>query len=83
MVQNYTAHDLPLDTMWADIDYMDDYKIFTVSQTRYANLAANVSYIRKNKNMTFVPIMDVGVAVRPNENYFAFDQGMDKNIFIK
>jgi len=38
-VDNYTAADLPLDTMWADIDYMDDYKIFTVSDSRYSNLA--------------------------------------------
>lgn len=72
VLQNYKAFDLPLDTMWADIDYMDDYKIFTISDSRYANLASNVTEIRKN-NMTFVPIMDVGVAVRPNNDYYAYD----------
>jgi len=50
--------------MWADIDYMDDYKVFTVSQSRYKNLATKVQEIRSKKNMTFVPIMDAGVAVR-------------------
>ena len=30
--QNYSAFQIPLDTMWADIDYMDDYKVFTISQ---------------------------------------------------
>ena len=82
VVQNYTLYDLPLDTMWADIDYMDDYKIFTVSQTRYPNLAANVSKLHE-RNMTFVPIMDVGVAVRKNDNYTAYDLGMELDIFIK
>ena len=67
--------------MWADIDYMDDYKIFTVSQTRYANLAGYVDQIHA-KGMTFVPIMDVGVAVRPNEGYSAYDLGMSQNVFI-
>jgi len=28
---NYKLFDLPLDTMWADIDYMEDYKLFTIS----------------------------------------------------
>jgi hypothetical protein len=25
--------------MWADIDYMDDYKVFTISSESYPNLA--------------------------------------------
>lgn len=31
VVDNYEKYDLPIDTMWADIDYMDDYKVFTIS----------------------------------------------------
>lgn len=82
VVLNYTAYDLPLDTMWADIDYMDDYKIFTISQSRYSHLASNVSALH-DRHMTFVPIMDVGVAVRPNDNYQAYDYGMNQSVFIK
>jgi alpha-glucosidase (family GH31 glycosyl hydrolase) len=29
--QGYKTFNLPLDTMWGDIDYMDDYKVFTYS----------------------------------------------------
>ena len=80
--QNYTKLAIPLDTMWADIDYMDDYKLFTISESRYGNLAKNVSYI-KSQNMTFVPIMDNGVAVRKNENFLSYEKGMELDIFIK
>jgi alpha-glucosidase len=82
VVQNYTDFNLPLDTMWADIDYMDDYKIFTISEDRYGQLATYVKEIR-DKGMTFVPIMDVGVAVRENNNYQAYDDGMKNEVFIQ
>lgn len=75
VVTSYEANNLPLDTMWADIDYMDDYKIFTVSPNRYGKLRDYVKQIH-DKGMTFVPIMDVGVAVRPNSGYTTFDDGM-------
>jgi alpha-glucosidase (family GH31 glycosyl hydrolase) len=68
--------------MWADIDYMDDYKIFTISQSRYSRLPKLVEGIRA-KNMTFVPIMDAGVAVRFNEDYEALTKGLNEKIFIK
>lgn len=69
--------------MWADIDYMDDYKIFTISQSRYGNLSKYVNELHEN-NVTFVPIMDAGVAVRPSsENYKALQLGLQQGIFIK
>lgn len=42
----YQKNDLPLDTMWADIDYMDDYKLFTISNKSYPNLAKKVDIIK-------------------------------------
>ena len=67
--------------MLAYIDYMDDYKVFTISNVSYGNLSNQVKAIR-SKNMTFVPIMDAGVAVR-NDPYFALDDGVQMGIFIK
>ena len=31
VIKNYTDNGIPIDGMWADIDYLDAYKIFTVS----------------------------------------------------
>lgn len=75
MYQDYKKFDLPLDTMWADIDYMDDYKLFTISNQSYPNLPAKVAELKQD-NRTFVPIMDAGVAVRMNQGYKALDLGL-------
>ena len=68
--------------MWADIDYMDDYKLFTISQQSYAKLPDYVAEIKK-AGLKFVPIMDAGVAVRMNQGYKALDDGIAKDVFIK
>jgi alpha-glucosidase (family GH31 glycosyl hydrolase) len=34
-------------------------------------------------NMKFVPIIDAGIAARPNENYSPYDTGVAQGIFIK
>lgn len=43
---NYTKFEIPLDTMWADIDYMDDYKVFTISPQTYPTLPDKVKQIK-------------------------------------
>jgi alpha-glucosidase (family GH31 glycosyl hydrolase) len=48
--------------MWADIDYLDGYKIFTISES-YKNLPKYVKEI-KERGMRFVPILDPAVAIR-------------------
>jgi len=80
--QDYKKYDLPLDTMWADIDYMDDYKLFTISNQSYPNFPAKVAQLKQD-NRTFVPIMDAGVAVRMNQGYKALDLGLQMDVFIK
>lgn len=79
--QNYTTFNLPLDTMWADIDYMDDYKVFTISKQTYANLSNHVDQIRAD-GRKFVPIIDNAIAVRQNAGYAPFDTGVAQNVFI-
>lgn len=65
---DYQKYNIPLDTMWADIDYMDDYKVFTISPESYPNLANHVTQIQKD-GRHFVPIIDDAIAVRPGQGY--------------
>lgn len=80
---NYNnTFDLPLDVMWADIDYLDDYKLFTIAPTSYADLPEKVQTVKADGRY-FVPIMDAGVAVRENQGYRALDNGLKDSVFIK
>lgn len=63
MVNNYTANDIPLDGMWADLDYLQDYKMFTLSD-QYQDLGDKIKTF-KEKGVKFVPILNPGIAVVP------------------
>jgi alpha-glucosidase len=73
--QGYKTYNLPLDTMWGDIDYMDDYKVFTYSNQSYPDLPDKVKQLRA-EGRQFVPIIDDAIAVRPNQGYQPYDDGM-------
>lgn len=68
--------------MWADIDYLSDYKTFTISPA-YEQLPKYVNEAKAN-NIHFVPILDPGVAkVADPTTYEALKTGLEQDIFIK
>ena len=79
---NYESFNLPLDTIWSDIDYMDAYKDFTYDPVDYADLPEFVDDIHK-ENYQYIPILDAGIAQRENQGYSAYDSGKEMNVFIK
>lgn len=85
VAQGYFDHNLPLECLWVDIDYMQDYKDFTVDQTNFAGLGTYIDGIKKSNNVKFIPIIDAGVAERlPSiDDYQAYADGVDKDVFIK
>ena len=81
VVDNYRKYGIPLDTQWADIDYMDRYRDFTVDPINFGNLTAYVDDLFHNMKVKFVPIIDAGIAMRPG--YDAYDKGLVQNVFLK
>lgn len=74
VIANYTKNDIPLDTMWSDIDYLYNYRDFTYDPVRYDNLMHLISGLH-NENRHYVPILDAGVAIR--EEYPAYAEGVE------
>ena len=63
-----------------DIDYMQDYKDFTVNQQEFPDFKAFVEEM-KAQNIHLVPIIDAGVKVE--EGYSVYEEGKAKNYFCK
>ncbi|RLN89092.1 hypothetical protein BBJ28_00022691, partial [Nothophytophthora sp. Chile5] len=82
VVSKYASNKLPLDVIWADIDYMADYHDFTLDSTNFAqaNMAAFMTEIHAT-NQKFVPIIDPGI---PDDTAdYAYTKGLSMDIFIK
>lgn len=78
----YSANHLPLDALWSDIDYMEDYRDFTNGQVNYLDLPTFVSNIQ-TAGLRYVPIIDAGVAMRPKTDYSFYTDGVTADAFIK
>ncbi len=63
--ENYKNYSIPLDTLWSDIDYMEDYKDFTFDPKNFAGLPKLIDDLHKD-NKHYIPIIDAGIAQRPN-----------------
>lgn len=81
-MQKYLAYELPIDSQWTDIDIMESFKLFTVDQARFGDILEFVNQIHY-QGVKFVPIIDSGIASRPNEDYAPYKQGLEQDVFIK
>ena len=80
VVAKFEESDIPLEVMWADIDYMQDYADFTVDPIRFRGMKEFVDDLHKKK-MHWVPIIDAGLKYNVNDKYFKL--GEEKGAFIK
>ena len=78
VIQNHKKNSLPLDSVCMDIDYMEDYKDFTVDEKKFPNFSDYVKKIRKN-GIRLVPIIDAGI--KKQDGYDVYEQG--KSFFCK
>jgi alpha-glucosidase len=98
VVHNYSQANIPLETMWTDIDYMDGRKVFTLDPERYLliflSMAGTLSDIIRfplEKMRELVTslhdhqqhyVVMVDPAVGYSD-YPAFNNGVEKDVFLK
>lgn len=71
---------IPLDMIYLDIDYMDDYKDFTIDEKRFPDFNGFVEKLKKQK-IRLIPIIDAGVKIE--EGYDFYEEGKRNNYFCK
>src|SRR5574344_1185108 len=80
VVNKYKESNIPLDAVYLDIDYMDNYKDFTVDEKKFPAFKEFVSEM-KAEHIHLVPIIDAGVKVE--KGYSVCAEGELRNYFCK
>ena len=82
VIDNFNINELPLDTIWSDIDYMNEYRLWTLDPINYksSNMKSFLKELHDN-NRQYVMIIDPGV--KRDFLYSAYNDGIEENIFIK
>jgi len=71
---------IPCDVIWMDIDYMQNFKIFTFDKKTFAN-PANLNDYLHSINFKSIWMIDPGVKKEPG--YFVYDQGTAGNHWVQ
>ena len=80
VVDNYDKNNMPIDSVYLDIDYMERYKDFTVSDERFPDFENFVKEM-KDRNIHLIPIIDAGVKIE--EGYDVYEEGIKGEYFCK
>lgn len=80
LVQKFKKYQIPVDSIFLDIHYMDGYRVFTFDEDRfpkYGDLIKNL----KEQQIDIVPIVDPGV--KKDFDYWVYREGVENEYFSK
>lgn len=80
VVNEHRSKHIPLDMVYMDIDYMEDFKDFTLNPDEFADFPDFVEEMRE-QNIHLVPIIDAGVKIE--NGYDVYEEGIEKGYFCK
>lgn len=81
VLENCKKHKIPLDAIFLDIDYMKDFRDFTVSDAKFSDFSKTIHSF-KEKNIRIVPIIDAGILANPEKDEID-KEGCEKDFFCK
>ncbi len=81
VVEKYRQNNIPLDTMWTDIDYMNNYLDFSFDPVRFptASVKAFVDKLHEN-GQQYVVITDPGI--HNLSGYAPYDEGLRQDLCV-
>lgn len=80
IANEFRTRKIPCDSVVLDIDYMDEYRVFTYSQDRFPNFKETVDKLRE-QNFKVITIVDPGV--KKDAKYYVFKDGKKSDYFCK
>ncbi|HEY9717391.1 MAG TPA: TIM-barrel domain-containing protein, partial [Trichormus sp.] len=78
LAHEFRSRQIPCDALWLDIDYMDDYRVFTCSKERFPDCKDLISDL-DNNGFKIVTIVDPGV--KKETEFFLYDDGKKHDFF--
>ncbi|KAL3467529.1 glycoside hydrolase family 31 protein [Aspergillus heterothallicus] len=81
VVSNYSKANIPLETMWTDIDYMELRRVFTLDPERFPleRMRELVDYLHDH-DQKYIVMVDPAVSTTDNPGY---QRGVEQDIFLK
>ena len=73
-------HEVPCDTMWLDIDYMDGFRVFTWDERKFPDHAGMLERLSDN-GFRVVTIIDPGVKHDPG--YWVYDEAVEGDLLCR
>ena len=80
VAKGYRENHIPIDMIYMDIDYMQSFKDFTVSEENFPDFPEFVQEMN-DQDIRLIPIIDAGVKVEPG--YEIYEEGVKNNYFCK
>ncbi|MBE0648114.1 MAG: glycoside hydrolase family 31 protein [Bacteroidales bacterium] len=80
LARKFREKQIPCDVIYFDIDYMDQYKIFTWNSERFPNPKKMITTLN---DMGFHAVVIVDPGIKIESGYTAYDQGIANDYFLK
>jgi alpha-glucosidase len=80
IADEFRARSIPCDVIWIDIDYMDEFRIFTFSADKFPDPPGLNDYLH-DRGFKSVWILDP--AVQQKTGYFVYDEGLEGDHFLR
>jgi len=78
IAENFRRRRIPCDAIHLDIDYMDDFKVFTCDKNRFPNLSSLTAKL-SSMGIKTVAIIDPGV--KAQDGFDIYEEGQKKDLF--
>ncbi len=80
VASGFRERNIPADVIWFDIDYMDEFRVFTFDENHYPDPAGTN---KKMHDMDFSTIWMIDPGVKKDPGYFVYDQGTEIDAWVK